>query len=65
MSGEENAFVKQLLEITACIGDIKVRAEVAEAKLAGAEERAHLILETKDMWMRRALEAEKKLEAVK
>lgn len=65
MSNEENAAMKQLLEITAAIGEIKTRAEVAEAKLAAAEERAKLILDAKDLWMRRALEAEKKLEAVK
>jgi hypothetical protein len=47
------------------VGDLKARAEVAEAKLAGAEERALLILDAKDLWMRRALEAEKKSEATK
>jgi len=65
VTGIPAEWAAKLLEVMAHVGDLKARAEVAEAKLAGAEERALLILDAKDLWMRRALEAEKKSEATK
>jgi hypothetical protein len=65
VTGIPAEWAAKLLEVMAHVGDLKARAEVAEAKQAGAEERAQLLLDAKDLWMRRALEAEKKLETVK
>ena len=65
MSIAETDFVKQLMEMTVAVMELKAHVELAETKHRGAEERARLMLDAKDLWMRRALEAEKKLEAVK
>lgn len=60
-SSETSALTSKLIELTGCIGELKTRAEVAEAKLKCAEERSQLLLEAKNMWMDRALKAENPL----
>jgi hypothetical protein len=49
-----------LIEIVSEIEKLKSRALVAEVLQKGAEDRAKLLIEAKDMWMQRALEAEKR-----
>ena len=61
MTGIPAEWAAKLLEVMAHVGELKARAEVAEAELEGAEKRAQLLLEAKDLWMWRANDAERKL----
>ena len=58
MSGIPVELTAKLLEIMAEAAIMKIDLRVAETKLAGAEERASLLLEAKNFWMDRALKAE-------
>ena len=60
MSQIPTEWAAKLLEVMAEIGTLKADLRVAETKLAGAEERASLLLEAKNLWMDRALKAEAK-----
>lgn len=58
------SIYEQIIELTDLIGKLKTRAEVAEVQAQGANNRAQLLLESKDLWMARALKAEGDLKNV-
>lgn len=57
-----NDLLAKIIELGAAIGELKARAAVSEVKAEGAEERAKLLLEAKNLWQDRALAAEKTLD---
>lgn len=52
-------LASQMVELSVAAMELRTRADVAEARLKGAEERSQLLLDAKNMWMDRAIAAEK------